>query len=210
MQGLLAGSIGVIEEFFGAELIADDSRRAHRASVITPARIAGLPWERHGALKSALMAHGERPVEDYRRALQSEPNGTRPTMLIGNEVTGVYDQYRTLEDGLRVVAYFGRVLVDDPLSSATSFEMYSYDLHEVLARLAEVRPLIAGGYITLFPRELAERLRTPIRPSQKRTPSEQPGWMTRGGVSSIASFVSTTTLAFMALWPNSARGKGPG
>jgi hypothetical protein len=175
VQGLLAGSIGVIEEFFGAELVADDSHHARRDSVITPTRIAGLPWERRAALGSALMAPGERPVEDYRRALQSEPNGTRPTMLIAYPTLGgrypfllrdqaLEGEYRTLEDGLRVVAYFGRVLVDDPLSSATIFGRDSEaaadeDLYEVLTRLAQVRPLIAGGYIAFFPPELAERLR---------------------------------------------------
>jgi len=82
VDGLLTGSIGVIEEFFGAELVSDSSRRAGRAAVITPARIAGLPPERRETLYSALIAHAEQPAENYRRALQSEPDRPRPTMLL--------------------------------------------------------------------------------------------------------------------------------
>jgi hypothetical protein len=174
VQGLLAGSIGVIEEFFGAELVADDSRDAHQASAITPAQIVRLPEDDGNALESALKAHRERPVEDYRLALQSEPNGTRPTMLITN------NRDRALDYGLRVVAYFGRILVDDPLSTLVRWpsmqsgrlaedpwlwerprepDLSEHPLYKPLAQLAEVRPLVAGGYIMLFQPKLAERFR---------------------------------------------------
>jgi hypothetical protein len=163
VHDFFAGSIGVIEEFFGAELIPDSSRRAGRADVITPARIVGFPPERRYALYSALQAHAEQPVEDYQRALHSDPDAPRPTMLLDYPTLG---GYRTLEQGLRVVAYFGRVLVDDPLEpgsvlggyGGTPFPRDEY-LPEVLAWLAEVRPLIASGHITFFPPELVERLR---------------------------------------------------
>lgn len=156
MQALWAGSIGIIEEFFGGELVADDSRHTRRASVITPARIVGLPRQRQAALDSALTAHTKRPMVDYRRALESEPNGIRPTMLIAKEATG---GYHTLKNGLRVVTYFGRVLVEDPLAKGTHFWIRLRRLHQVLAWLAEVRPIVAGGYITFFPPGLADRLR---------------------------------------------------
>ena len=111
MQGLLAGSIGVIEEFFGRELVADDSRHAHRASVITPAQIVEYPWE---PLESALRDYlWQLEGEDYRRALPRDPNGTLPTLLITDPKT---DGYHTLKVGRRMVAYYGRILVDYPLS----------------------------------------------------------------------------------------------
>jgi len=157
----LAGSIGVIEEFFDAELATDSSHRAGRAAVITPARIAGLPWEQREALFSALIAHGKQPAEDYRRALQSGQDGPRPTMLLAWPTLG---GYRTLEDGLRVVAYLGRVLVDDPLRPGTLLGGYGRSapderLPKLLDWLAEVRPLVAGGHIMFFPEGLAEWLR---------------------------------------------------
>src|SRR5258707_5121147 len=77
--------------------------------------------------------------------------------------------YRTLEQGLRVAAYFGRVLVDDPLDRINLLGGYGgapfpsgfseESLPAVLAWLAEVRPLVAGGHITFFPPELVGRLR---------------------------------------------------
>jgi hypothetical protein len=200
VQGLLAGSIGVIEEFFGAELVADSSDRARRASVITPARIAGLPWEQRDALFSALIAHGEQPVENYRRALQSEPSGARPMMLLDYPTLG--GGYRTLEHGLRVVAYLGRVLVDDPLEPGTLLGVDAADrhLHEVLAWLAEVRPLIAGGNIMFFPPELAQRLREADPAIAKE--SEQRTAEKRREVEEIALSELALTSGAEVIWPD--------
>jgi hypothetical protein len=176
VQGLFAGSIGVIEECFSAELVADSSDRARRASVITPARIAGLPLEQRQALFSALIAHreqlvahGEQSVEDYRRALQSEPGGTRPTMLLDRPTLG---GYRTLEHGLRVVAYFGRVLVDDPLQPGTLLgDAADKHLHEVLAWLAEVRPSSRAATSRSSHRSSPRGFGRPTRPSPRKAPS---------------------------------------
>lgn len=54
--------------------------------------------------------------------------------------------------------------MDDPLKPTTVLGGYGGTpvdeyLSEVLAWLAEVRPLVAGGYVTFFPPELVERLR---------------------------------------------------
>jgi len=162
LQRLLAGSLGVIEEFFGAELAADHSPGAGWATVITPAKIVGLPRDQCWALSDALRAHAKQvgqQVEGYRQALQRYPDGTHATMLIAREARPYF--YSTLVQGRRLVAYFGRVLVDDPLPPgymrAASGGSHPF-LHRILAHLAWVRPLIAGGHMGFFPPELAERL----------------------------------------------------
>ena len=159
MERLLAGSLGVIEEFFGAELAADHSPGASWATVITPAKIVGLPRDQRSALRDALHAHAQQAgqqADDYRQALQRYPDGTRATMLIARETRPYF--YNTLVQGRRLVAYFGRVLVDDPLPPVFIWAGHPF-LHRILAYLAWVRPLIAGGHIGFFPPELAERLR---------------------------------------------------
>lgn len=124
MERLLTGNIGLIEEIFGAELVPEGSRHQPGANVITPARIAEIcqdhvfssrlserMLEQRMALLDRSMYLGTEPVEDYRKALRSDRDRT---MLISDQ--GLYGGLRPLKDGLRVVPFFGRVLVDDPLT----------------------------------------------------------------------------------------------
>jgi hypothetical protein len=163
VQGPFAGSIGVIEECFSAELVADSSDRARRASVITPARIAGLPLEQRQELFSALIArreqlvaHGEQSVEDYRRALQSEPGGTRPRCFSTARLladTGRWSMvfaWSPTSAGSWSTIHCSQALFWGMLRTNTSMRFWPG-----WPRFAPHR----GGYITFFPPELAEGLR---------------------------------------------------
>jgi hypothetical protein len=159
MPDILQGSLGVIEEFFGTELVEDDKQPSRMAQGINPERIMRLPEAQRKALGSALSALAKESatkVEDLSSLLRSGEQGDRaPTMLIGHGWPGT--NWRTVDQGLRVVAYFRRVLVDDPFDPLGLF--FGHRPEETycgLERLAKLRPLIAGGYIGFFPPSLIE------------------------------------------------------
>ena len=54
MPDIGRGSLGVIEEFFGAELVEDNKQRSRMATIITPEQIMRLPETRREALAVAL------------------------------------------------------------------------------------------------------------------------------------------------------------
>jgi hypothetical protein len=124
------GSLGIIEEFFGAELVKDNEQRSRMATVITPERIMQLPKVRREALASALEDFDKGSAatfEDFRSSLGSSQQGARrPTMLIGRDWLPVNPWY-TVDQGLRVVAYFRRVFVDEPFNAfGLRFELSDY------------------------------------------------------------------------------------
>jgi hypothetical protein len=152
---ILWGSLGVVEEFFGASL-GEDGGRLEKVSVITPDRIIMLPIEQRRALGVALaefQKEAPQRLADYRSSLQrsQEPVG-RPTMLIRDGQRRGLAVHQTL----RVMTYCRRVFVDDPVEVNDPWrEMGIYsDAHLALRKLARLRPLITGGYLAFFPESL--------------------------------------------------------
>ena len=164
MPDILQGSLGIIERFFDSELAEENNRRPRGTAVITPERIIRLPKAQRQALASAFAEFNQgsaAKVDEFRRSLRSGEGAVRrPTMLIGRGFEPIHPVI--LDQSLHIVAYFRRVIVDDPIVNPVGvldlfLGMRQENTRRDLERLAQLRPLIVGGYIGLFPPDLAEQ-----------------------------------------------------
>jgi len=159
MADILWGTLGVIEEFFDAELVEDSGPYARKGRIITPRDILCLPQAERHLFVDTLQQFYEESADrvEFCRSLQASEDYTSPTMLIGSG-----DSLATIDKGLGVVAYFRKVLVDDPVDIADFRLPPPPVAHRALERLAQLRPLVAGGYITFFSDNLVEKVRNEV------------------------------------------------
>jgi len=151
----MLGSLGVIERFFDAQLVASMPRRSS-ASCITPNIISSLPESQLTALADRISEHLY-----SKGGSRSRSTGGWKFVLADK----IFDPWRPFTAGMRALPYIGNVMVDDPVESwkfrlprqELSIAQDRTDIMELLHRVAKVGPLIRAGYIGLFPPSLIEQ-----------------------------------------------------